>query len=248
MSFALEIKNVSKRFGGVVAAQDVSLSLSAGKITALVGPNGAGKTTIFNLITGNLTPDTGTVHLGGRDVTGSGPRSIARSGVARSFQDLRLFNQMTVFDNVLTVMERRSLPWQPGGLAGDRRRRLECKAILGTVGLGDLARARAVDLGYAQQKFLSLARILAMQANVWLLDEPASGLDPGSFTNFVRIVRAEAAAGKAVCVIEHNLEIVLGLADTIVFLDQGAVLASGEPARIMGDPELAAIYFGGRPA
>ena len=242
----LRLSGVNKRFGGVVAAADVDLDLPPGMVTALVGPNGAGKTTLFNLITGNLKPDSGAIELRGQSLAGIDPRGAARRGIARSFQDLRLFEQMTVFENVLSVMERSALPWQPGGRAASRARREKADATIDTVGLSGWRDARAIDLGYAEQKFLSLARILVTDATLWLLDEPASGLDPASYQRFVDLVRGRLAHGITICLIEHNLDIVHGISDRIAFLDQGTVLAAGEPRAILNDPKLAAIYFGER--
>ena len=242
----LRLKGVNKRFGGVVAADDVDLDLPPGIITTLVGPNGAGKTTLFNLITGNLRPDSGAITLRGRSLLGTDARRSALAGIARSFQDLRLFDQMTVFENVLAVMERSALPWQPGGRAAARARREKADVTIAQVGLTDWRNARAIDLGYAEQKFLSLARILVTDASLWLLDEPASGLDPASYDRFVRLVRGRLADGVTICLIEHNLDIVHGISDRIAFLDQGTVLAAGEPRAILNDPKLAAIYFGER--
>jgi branched-chain amino acid transport system ATP-binding protein len=242
----LRLKGVNKRFGGVVAANDVDLDLPSGIVTALVGPNGAGKTTLFNLITGNLRPDSGAIELRGQSLAGIEPRGAARLGIARSFQDLRLFEQMSVFENVLSVMERSALPWQPGGRGAARARREKADATLELVGLTGWRDARAIDLGYAEQKFLSLARILVTDATLWLLDEPASGLDPASYARFVNLVRGRLAHGVTICLIEHNLDIVHGISDRIAFLDQGTVLAAGEPRAILNDPKLAAIYFGER--
>jgi branched-chain amino acid transport system ATP-binding protein len=242
----LSLRGVNKRFGGVVAANEVNLELPPGIVTALVGPNGAGKTTLFNLITGNLRPDSGEIELRGRSLLGIDPQQAAGLGIARSFQDLRLFEQMTVLENVLTVMERSAWPWQAGSGRGSRMRRDQATAILERVGLQHKMNARAVDLGYAEQKFLSLARILVTGAALWLLDEPASGLDPASYERFVRLVREPLKDGITICLIEHNLDIVQGIADRIAFLDQGMVLAAGDPRSILDDPQLAAIYFGER--
>jgi len=242
----LSLRGVNKRFGGVVAANEVNLELPPGIVTALVGPNGAGKTTLFNLITGNLRPDSGEIELRGRSLLGIDPQQASRLGIARSFQDLRLFDHMTVLENVLTVMERSAWPWQAGGGRGSRIRHEHAAAVLERVGLQQKLSTRAIDLGYAEQKFLSLARILVTDAALWLLDEPASGLDPASYERFVRLVREPLKGGITICLIEHNLDIVQGIADRIAFLDQGMVLAAGDPRSILDDPQLAAIYFGER--
>jgi len=238
----LEIRNLSKNFGGLQAISDVSLDLPAGIITTLVGPNGAGKTTIFNLVTGHLTPSSGSIHWLGESLTGVAPWRIARKGIARTFQDLRLFSHMTVQENIQTVMERSSWLWQRQSDA--MKGKLE--QVLEETGLIDKRNERAVDLAYAERKFLSLARIMAADSFLWLLDEPASGLDPRSFDRFVALLKDYASRGVTICIIEHNLDIVTRLSDTVAFLDQGRILAQGSSEDILKDPHLAAIYFGDR--
>ena len=238
----LEIKNVNKNLGGLQAIDDVTLDLPAGVITTLVGPNGAGKTTLFNLITGHLMPTSGTIHWLGKSLKGVEPWQVARLGIARTFQDLRLYSQMTVEENIMTVMERSSWLWQSGREAAEQR----VTEILNETKLIDKRHDRAVDLAYAERKFLSLARIMASEAKLWLLDEPASGLDPRSFERFVTLVRTYAKRGITICIIEHNLDIVIQLSDRVAFLDQGKLLAQGSSEDILKDPHLAAIYFGER--
>jgi ABC-type branched-subunit amino acid transport system ATPase component len=165
-------------------------------------------------------------------------------GVGRTFQDLRLFDQMTVEDNLLTVMEPGAWVWQRGGRAGAQARRDREAQILQKTGLADAAKVRAIELAYAERKFLSLARLMATDAKIWLLDEPASGLDRGSYQLFLELLRGEVRSGVTVCIIEHNLDIVLRVSDRIAFLDRGKLLADGDPATILKDPHLAAIYFG----
>lgn len=238
----LQIRDLNKKFGGLHAINNVTMDLPAGVITTLVGPNGAGKTTLFNLITGHLTPTSGTVHWLGKSLKGVEPWQVARMGIARTFQDLRLYSQMTVEENIMTVMERSSWLWQGGGAAAKQR----VNEILDETQLTDKRHERAVDLAYAERKFLSLARIMASQAKLWLLDEPASGLDPRSFERFVTLLRAYAKRGITICIIEHNLDIVIKLSDRVAFLDQGKLLAQGSSEDILKDPHLAAIYFGER--
>lgn len=243
----LRTESLSRSFGGVQAVAGVSLSLYAGAVTALVGPNGAGKTTTFNLITGNLRADSGTATICGRPIMGMKPWQVARLGVARSFQDLRLFTHMTVRENVLAATETASWFWQPGGGPARRAREGRADAALEATGLTALAGARAVDLAYAERKFLSMARILAAEADIWLLDEPASGLDLASRIRFGALLKDAQSRGVAICLIEHNLDVVVELSNRIAFLDQGKVLAEGDPDAILKDPALAAIYFGDRP-
>ena len=242
----LETTGMSKTFGGLKAVDKVSFALREGIVTTLVGPNGAGKTTLFNLITGHLDPDAGSVTWLGKSIKGMPHWRIAQAGIGRTFQDLKLFDQMTVLENALTVTERGAWLWQAGGKAGLAARRERAESALAAVGLADRRHARAIDLAYAERKFLSVARILASGARLWLLDEPASGLDPGSYERFVKLVRDQLAHGITICIIEHNLDIVKGISDRIAFLDQGRLLAEGDPQSILSDPALAAIYFGER--
>ena len=244
----LAIRHLRKSFGGLKVADDISLDLRAGIVTTLVGPNGAGKTTLFNMITGLLAPEAGTIEWQGRSLLGLPHWKIARLGIARSFQDLRLFSHMTVEDNLLTAMEPGAWLWQPGGRAEKQRRRDRVADILAATRLVAQARVRAADLSYAQRKFLSVARVMATGARLWLLDEPASGLDRGSYEVFLELLRGEVRRGVTVCIIEHNLDIVIGISDRIAFLDRGRLLADGTPASVLDDPHLAAIYFGERAA
>jgi ABC-type branched-subunit amino acid transport system ATPase component len=236
----LKIDGLNKRFGGLQAISDVSLCLPAGVVTTLVGPNGAGKTTLFNMITGHLIPTSGTIEWRGKPLRGLAPWKVARLGIGRTFQDLRLFGRMTVEENVMTVMERGSWLWQ-GGAA---RARARTEEILQETRLADKRHERAMDLAYAERKFLSMARIMASDATLWLLDEPASGLDPRSFERFVALLKNYAARGVTICIIEHNLDVVTQLSDRVAFLDQGKLLAEGSSQDILKDPHLAAIYFG----
>jgi branched-chain amino acid transport system ATP-binding protein len=244
----LQATGVAKTFGGLKAVDDVSFSLRAGIITTLVGPNGAGKTTLFNLMTGHLVPDRGEVTWLSKSILGLPHWKIARLGIARSFQDLRLFANMTVEENIETVTERGSWLWQSGGALAKGERRARVDATLAATGLDDKRDERAADLAYAERKFLSLARILASGARLWLLDEPASGLGRGSYERFLSLLRNQVREGVTICIIEHNLDIVQGISDRIAFLDQGRLLAEGDPKTILSDPALAAIYFGERAA
>jgi branched-chain amino acid transport system ATP-binding protein len=155
-----------------------------------------------------------------------------------------LFDQMTVEENVLSVTERSSWLWQPGGRAALQERRHKVAQILASTRLQGKAKVRAIDLSYAERKFLSMARIMATDAKLWLLDEPASGLDRGSYELFLELLRNEAHKGVTVCIIEHNLDIVVNISDRIAFLDQGRLLADAKPEAVLNDPHLAAIYFG----
>jgi branched-chain amino acid transport system permease protein len=248
---ALSARKLRKRFGGITAADDLSLTLPRGKVTALVGPNGAGKTTVFNLLTGFLAPDGGTVTLAGTDVTRQAPWRTVRLGLARSFQDVRLFERMTVLDNVLAA-----IPDQPGERLGplffaprrageaERRNRQKALAYLAFVGLADRASEVASSLAFGEQKLVALARLIATEADVLLLDEPASGVDLQWVRRILELIRRLAASGKTVCIVEHNLEVVTAVADHAYFMEAGRIIAEGRPEDLMADRRLAEIYFG----
>jgi branched-chain amino acid transport system permease protein len=248
---ALVAQGLGKHFGGIRAADDLSLTLRRGQVTALVGPNGAGKTTVFNLLTGFLPTESGSVTLDSRDVTGVAPWRAVRAGLARSFQDVRLFERMTVLDNVIVA-----IPDQPGERLGplffapgrvariERANREKALRYLAFVGLADRAHEVAGALSFGEQKLVALARLLATEAEVLLLDEPASGVDPQWVARILDLIRQCAQAGRTVCLVEHNLEAVTAVADHAYFMEAGRIIADGRPDALMAEPRLADIYFG----
>jgi branched-chain amino acid transport system permease protein len=247
----MRLENVSKSFGGIQALKDFSTTLEAGKITSLIGPNGAGKTTAFNVITGFLAPDTGRVLLRGRDITRMKPHQMSGLGIARSFQNLRLFYQMSALDNVMVAVrpQQGETLWRTLLRIGsttreERATRRKALAILKFVGLKEKAMELAENLSYAEEKLLALARLLAMEADLLLLDEPGSGLDPASLETLFAMIRQLARSGKTVCIVEHNLDVIKELSDKVVFLDEGRALAEGPPEVILRNRELAERYFG----
>lgn len=247
----LDVRDVSKHFGGIRAVDRLSFCLAQGRSTSLIGPNGAGKTTVFNLVTGFLPCDTGEVWFKGGRISGLPPHRISRLGIARSFQDLRLFPRMSVLDTVLLARKAQSGEnlfhafFNPVRVAGEERENREAvMAYLEFVGLADRARVLAEDLSFAEQKLLVMARLLATEAECLLLDEPMSGLDLASVRKMCGMVRELVERGKTVCLIEHNLDIVKEASDWIVFLDQGQAVATGSPEEILKNRKLAEIYFG----
>ena len=246
----LEGRGLRKAFGGISAVADFSIELRRGRITGLIGPNGAGKTTAFNLLTGFLRPDSGEILLRGRAIGRRKPHDLVAAGVARSFQDLRLFTRMTVIENVLVA-----LPGQSGDgvvpvffrpmrvRAEEHENTARAMEILRFVELDAKAHETAENLSYAEEKLLVVARLLATRAEVLLFDEPMSGLDRTTLEEIFPVIRRLAASGKAVCIIEHNLDVIKELCDVVYFLDEGRVLAVGRPAELMNDPELAQRYF-----
>ena len=247
----LTIEHVSKAFGGIQAVQDCTFDVMPGLITGLIGPNGAGKTTIFNLITGFLRADSGSMRLHGSELRGLSPHQVQAAGVIRTFQHLRLWGKMTVLENVLlgcrtplgeSVL---TLFLRPGRVrteeAAARERAMQ---VLEFFGLSARSAELAEDLAYPVQKLLSMARIFATDAQVLLLDEPTSGLDTDSLAKIVPMVRRLVERGKTVLLIEHNMELIAQLSDEVVFLHEGRVLARGQAEQITRDPALTEIYFG----
>jgi branched-chain amino acid transport system permease protein len=247
----LRTERLRKYFGGIRAVDNVSLEFPRGKVTALIGPNGAGKTTVFNLLTGFIRADSGKIFLHGQDITNYPPHKINRLGMARSFQEVRIFPHMRVVENVLIACGKQSgenlanlffLPGNVGREEKDNRQR--AMAYLDFVGLIEKAELMAGDIAFAEQKLLVFASLLATNSEVLLIDELVSGIDPASIDKVLGMVRQMADWGKSICIIEHNLDVVKGIADSTYFLAEGKVIAAGTPAELMSKPELAEIYFG----
>ena len=252
MSGYLTVAGLEKRFGGLLALQDCSFTIAEQRITCLVGPNGAGKTTIFNVITGFLKPDHGSVTFRGRSLDGFSPQAVVHAGIARTFQNLRLFADLTALDNVMVGLPRQFAEEPLGAIfrplhaaRTQSRRREEARAILSHVGLADRAGERVRNLSYGEQKLLTVARVLATGAELLLLDEPASGLSAGALDNIMALLRRLKNEGKTLLVVEHNTRVVQQIADDVLFLHQGHLMAQGTPQQIIADPALAEIYFGG---
>ncbi len=243
----LVLDNLQKRFGGVLAVRGASFAAEPGEIVGLVGPNGAGKTTIFNLITGVLTLDGGTVTLNGRDITHTKPHHAAQLGVGRTFQQTRIFHHLRVYENVVLARpEVDASIWRALTVGRAERARWREEAIghLETLGIAGLADAYGGDLSYAEQKLVMFVCLIAGGATVLLLDEPTAGLDPSSQNLMIDAVCNLRTPERAVILIEHNLDVVRGCCDRIVFLAQGEVLASGTAADVQADPKLRELYFG----
>jgi ABC-type branched-subunit amino acid transport system ATPase component len=248
----LEIAGVNKSFGGLRALRDTSFVASQGRITCLVGPNGAGKTTIFNVITGFLRPDTGHAAFRGASLDRLTPQQVVRAGIARSFQNLRLFLDLTALDNVLAGLQDQVgeepfaaifRPWHTA--RAHAARRAEALALLEHVGLAERSRELVRNLSYGEQKLLCIARVLATGAELLLLDEPTSGLSGAALESVMALLRRLQDDGKTLLVVEHNTRVVQQIADEVLFLHQGHLMAQGTPQQITSDPALAEIYFGG---
>jgi branched-chain amino acid transport system ATP-binding protein len=246
----LEIRNLNKSFDGVQAVQDFSVSLQAGKITSLIGPNGAGKTTAFNVATGFLAANSGEISLEGHSLNRLAPWRIARLGVSRTFQNLRLFRRMTVLDNVLIGIQRQKGEYFLDALirfsSGSReyRTHLErAKELLEFVGLSNQQNDLAGNLSYGQQKLLSIACCLATEPRLLLLDEPVAGVQPAMTEKIKNILQQLVGDGKTVFLIEHDIGFVLSISDTVVVMDEGKKIAEDKPAAIRNNPEILEAYL-----
>ena len=232
----LEVQGLTKRFGGLVANEDVSFSLAAGEILGLIGPNGAGKTTLFNSLAGFFAPTAGTIRFEGEPVAGLPPERIAARGIARTFQIVRIFRSMTVVENVMVGAMLRAR-----AVAAAERIALE---TLGFAGLADRARVPAAQLTVAEQKRLEVARALATSPKLLLLDEVMAGLTPAEVVGAVDLVRRIRARGVACVVVEHVMEGIMPLADRILVLDNGRRIAEGTPQAVARDPAVIDAYLG----
>jgi ABC-type branched-subunit amino acid transport system ATPase component len=248
----LTATSISKRFGGLSVLDGLDLTIRTGEVTALIGPNGAGKTTLFNVITGALPPDAGAVDFHGQDTSRLPQFMSARLGIGRTYQDLRLFPEMTVADNIAVYAQRPASQSLLKAMFRPLAQRAEEGRVAEAVhrsierfGISHLARRRAGEVSYAQQKLVTLARLFAADASLLLLDEPASGLDGAERTALIDAVRRLAADGLTVCIVEHSRDVVRSIADRVCFLAQGRVLAEGSPDQVFAASELADIYFGG---
>lgn len=248
----LELKNLSKSFDGIRAVNNISIGFEKGKVTGLIGPNGAGKTTVFHLITGFLKPDSGEIFYRNRRIDGLKPWQISRMGIGRLFQDVRVFEKMTVLDNVLTAF-----PGQEGEnplvsvfkirkvAEGEKERRKRALHWLRCVGLSGYEHTYAENLSYGQQKLLSIARLLASDADTLLLDEPTSGISPRMVPSLLSLIRKLALEEKkAVVLIEHDMTVISKVSDFVYFMAEGKIVFSGFPQDVLNNSEVRKAYVG----
>jgi branched-chain amino acid transport system ATP-binding protein len=247
----LEISGLSKNFGGLPALSEVGFQAAKGQVTSLIGPNGAGKTTLINCLTGVIRPDAGAIRFEGADIAGLPPHRVARLGISRTFQNLRIFPRLTVLDNVLcglTIQAGTSLVEaliRPPGLR-HRERRLKLMALeaLDAFGLADQAGCPVGVLAYGDKKRVEMARAFVSQPVLTLLDEPVAGLNPGETATVAAFIRQMRLAGKTMILVEHDMELVMGISDHVVVLDGGSRIAQGTPEAVRHNPLVIEAYLG----
>ncbi len=238
----LEVDGLTKRFGGVLAVNAATFSVGAGTITGLIGPNGSGKTTVFNMITGYLRADAGTVRFGGATIRRPNPRRLYRQGLSRTFQQARVFPELTLVENLAVAVARPT--WAIAGRGIRRQDEERTHDLLERFGLASLADLKAGQLSFGQRKLLEFATVLMGRPRLVLLDEPASGVNPIMVQQMERHIREVHAEGVTFLVVEHDMGLVMRLCDPIVVLDHGATIADGHPDAIRTDPMVLEAYLG----
>lgn len=247
----LETRGVTKRFGGLVAVSNLDFGVRRGDIASLIGPNGAGKTTVFNVITGIYKPEEGSIHFNGRDITGMKPHSVAALGIGRTFQTLRLFGTLSCLENVMSGQHSRSRSGLFSSIVHTPSQRREERRIydvaarrLRQVGLWEHRNAAASSLSYGDQRRLEIARALALEPQLLVLDEPAAGLNPGETDALIDLIRSIRDEGLTVLLIEHDMDLVMEVSDHVTVLDNGEKIGEGTPQEVQANARVIEAYLG----
>jgi len=247
----LKISGITRKFGGLTALDDVSLMFGRDDITGVIGPNGAGKTTLFNIVTGIYTPTAGSVHLEEKDITGIPPERLAKLGMVRTFQNIELFGRMTVLENVMVGLHTQSRSGllacafkSPGHLREERAVRERAMQWLDFVGIAELSGVTAANLSFGKGRLLEIARAMALEPRIILMDEPAAGLNSRETAELALLIRKVRESGITVALVEHDMELVMDVCDYILVLNLGRKLAEGTPREIQENPAVIEAYLG----